>query len=442
MTKFTIFPSTVTAILLMSLLASHGWAADGNDERWSLHGQATFVDQYHPAFKSAYRGPNSMDPGSRGNETVDLTLYAGLRLWDGGEAYANPEIDQGFGLSNTLGAAGFPSGEAYKVGKSSPYFRLQRLFFRQTFDLGGGIENIEDGPNQLGGIRTANNLILTGGKISPTDIFDTNTYAHDPKSDFLNWSLIDAGAFDYAADAWGYSYGIVGEWNQDWWTLRAGLFNLSRVPNTTELERDFSQFEAVGEAESRHTLLGKPGKVKLLGFVNRGRMGSYTDAVHLAQTTGTTPDMALARRYASRPGGALNVEQQITDDLGGFARVSLNDGSKEAYEFTEINRSVALGLAMKGNGWGRPDDTWGVAGVVNALSDSAKTYFAAGGMGILIGDGQLRRYGTENIIETYYSFAATDRISVSADYQLIVNPAYSRDRGPVSVLGVRLHGEF
>jgi high affinity Mn2+ porin len=218
-----------TAVSMFSVPA----AAADQAETWSLHGQATFVEQYHPAFKSAYRGPNSMDPGSRGNETVDLTLYAGLRLWDGGEAYANPEIDQGFGLSNTLGAAGFPSGEAYKVGKSSPYFRLQRLFFRQTFDLGGEIEDIEDGPNQLGGIRTMNNLVLTGGKISPTDIFDTNAYAHDPKSDFLNWSLIDAGAFDYAADAWGYSYGIVGEWNQDWWTLRVGLFNLSRVPNTT-----------------------------------------------------------------------------------------------------------------------------------------------------------------------------------------------------------------
>ena len=172
--------------LFCLLLSTPALAAE--TENWSLHGQATLVEQYHPAFKSAYLGPNSMDPGSSGRETVDLTLYAGLRLWQGGEAYANPEIDQGFGLSNTLGAAGFPSGEAYKVGKSSPYFRLQRLFFRQTFDLGGDVENVEAGPNQLGGSRSANNLIFTGGKISPTDIFDTNAYAHDPKSDFLNWS--------------------------------------------------------------------------------------------------------------------------------------------------------------------------------------------------------------------------------------------------------------
>ncbi len=316
------------------------------------------------------------------------------------------------------------------------------MFLRQTFDLGGATETVESGPNQLGNSHTANYFLFTGGKISPTDIFDANTFAHDPKSDFLNWAIIDSGAFDYAADAWGYSYGMVGEWNQDWWTLRAGLFDLSRIPNTTQLERDFSQFEFVGEGEIRHTLFGAPGKVKLMGFLNRGRMGSYGDAVRLGVTTGTVPDTALVRHYASRPGGAINIEQQVTDDLGGFARLSLNDGSKEAYEFTEINRSIALGLSLKGTTWGRPDDSWGVAGVVDDISGSARAYLAAGGLGILIGDGQLRRYGTENIAETYYSFAVTGQIAVSADYQLIVNPAYSRDRGPVSVLGVRLHGQF
>ena len=417
-------------------------AAQADSEQWSLHGQATFVDQYHPAFRAPYSGTNSLDPGSRGNETFDATLFLGARLWDGGEVYADPEIDQGFGLSNTLGVAGFPSGEAYKVGKSTPYFRLQRLFFRQTFDLGGESQTVEPGANQLGGARTSDNLVVTAGKISVTDIFDTNAYAHDPKNDFLNWSLIDAGAFDYAADAWGYSYGVTAEWTQDWWTLRAGAFDLSRVPNSTELETDFSQFELTAEAEERHTLWGKPGKLKLLAFVNRGRMGSYADAVALSQLTGEPPDTALVRRYASRPGGSLNLEQQITDDLGAFARASLNDGSKEAYEFTEINRSVSLGLALKGAGWGRSGDTAGLAGVVNGLSDSARSYFAAGGLGILIGDGRLPHYGSEDILEAYYNAALTDWLSTGADYQFIANPAYNTDRGPVSVLGVRLHAQF
>ena len=414
--------------------------ARADDEIYALHGQATFVDQYHPAFTSRFMGANSMDPGSRGEETFDMTLFAALRLWKGGALYVNPELDQGFGLSNTLGAAGFPSGEAYKVGKSSPYFRLQRLFFRQTFDLGGEEETVAPAANQLGATQSSDTLVVTFGKISVTDIFDANQYAHDPKGDFMNWSLIDSGAFDYAADAWGYSYGLAAEWNQDWWTARAGLFDLSRVPNTTELETDLSQFELVSEFEARHSLLGAPGKIKLLVFLNRGRMGSYNDAVRLAG--GAIPDIAPVRRYASRAGGAINLEQAITGDLGGFARVSLNDGSEEAYEFTEINRSIALGLSLKGSSWGRADDTAGLAFVNNAISQAAQNYFAAGGLGILIGDGGLPHYGTENIVETYYSFAATNWASLSADYQLIVNPAYNSDRGPISVLGLRLHGQF
>ena len=265
----TTFRSARLVIALTAMCCTDAQAQDAT-QSWSLHGQATIVDQYHPAFRSSYRGANSLDPGSRGDETFDATLFAGARLWDGGEIYVNPEIDQGFGLSNTLGLAGFSSGEAYKVGSSEPYFRLQRLFFRQTIDLGGPAESVEPGANQLGDTRTADNVILTAGKISVTDIFDTNAYAHDPKADFLNWSVIDAGAFDYAADAWGYSYGIAAEWTQSWWTLRGGVFDLSRKPNTTALERGFGQFELVAEAEERHEIFGEPGKLKLLGFVNRG----------------------------------------------------------------------------------------------------------------------------------------------------------------------------
>src|SRR5690348_994729 len=164
-------------------------------EEWAVHAQSTFVEQYHPAFHSPYRGPNSLDPGSRGNETVDMTLYAGASPWEGGEAWANVEMNQGFGLSGTFGVAAFPSAEAYKVGSAEPYGRLHRLFFRQTFDLGGDDSAVEGEANQLAGRHTADNLVLTVGKFSLTDIFDTNAYAHDPRGDFLNWAIVDAGAF-------------------------------------------------------------------------------------------------------------------------------------------------------------------------------------------------------------------------------------------------------
>jgi len=423
------------------ILASAFFAAvpaAAETETWSLHAQTTFVEQFHPGFRSLYRGPNSMDPAARGNETFDATIFAGVRLWEGGELYANPEIDQGFGLSNTLGVAGYVSGEAYKVGKAVPYGRLQRLFFRQTFDLGGESENVDAGPNQLASTRSHDNLVLTFGKFSVGDVFDGNAYAHDQRADFLNWSIIDSGAFDYAADAWGYTYGATAELSQGRWTFRAGLFDLSRVPNTTQLQRGLAQFEIVGEVEERHTLLGAPGKLKLLGFLNRGRMGDYNEAV----AVGAPPKMDTVRKYASRPGVALNLEQQISDDVGLFSRLSWNDGSKEAYEFSEINRSIALGLSLKGAGWGRPSDVIGVAGVVNGISAAAQRYLAAGGMGILIGDGSLVHYGSEDILEAYYSAALTDWLTASADYQFVANPAYNRDRGPISVLGLRLHAQI
>ncbi len=412
-------------------------AADSQD--WSLHGQATLVWLYQPAFPSPFQGANSLDPANVGKETFDLTLFAGARLWDGGEIYADPEIDQGFGLSNTLGVAGYPSGEAYKVGKSAPYFRLQRLFLRQTFDLGGEEQAVEGGANQLAGTRTADNLVLTAGKFSVADVFDANGLAHDPKSDFLNWSLIDTGAFDYAADAWGYTYGVAAEWTKDWWTLRAGLFDLSRVPNTTELERGFGQYELVAEGEARHSLFGRPGVVRFLGFVNRGRMGSYNDAVALGLATHAAPDTALVRRPSDRAGLALNLEQEVADNWSVFARAGFNDGSKEAFEFTEINRTVALGLSLKGAAWGRADDRVGLAMVDNGISSAARRYFAAGGLGILIGDGALPRSGDETILETYYSWAATSWFAISVDYQWIHDPADDAERGPVSVFGLRLH---
>jgi high affinity Mn2+ porin len=436
--------------LLAALLAASIARADpaGDDaaatapEDLQLHGQLTAVDQFHPRFSAPYSGANSLPPGNRGEETTDLTLFAGVRLWQGGEAYADLEIDQGFGLGNTLGVAGFPSAEAYKVGARDPYVRLPRAFIRQTFDLGGDAQSIESDQNQLAETRSADNLIVTIGKLSVTDIFDANIYAHDPKGDFLNWAIVDSGAFDYAADAWGFSYGVAAEWIQDWWTLRGGFFDLSRIPNTKALDRSFDQWEAVAEAEMRHDLLDQPGKVKLLVYVNYGRMADYNDAVRAAQASGGVPDVATVRRFQPRPGAALNIEQGVTAELGVFVRASLNDGTKEAFEFTEINQSLAAGASLKGGAWDRPNDTVGLALVANNISADARRYFALGGIGILIGDGRLPHYGVERIAETYYQLTVTEGVALSVDYQFIDNPAYNRDRGPVSVFGGRVHLQF
>ena len=411
-------------------------------ENFSLHGQFTNVTQYHPPFTSPFYGPNSLIPGHRGNETIDATLFVGGRLSDGLEAYVNPEVDQGFGLSSTFGVAGFPSGEAYKVGMADPYLRLPRAFFRYTLGLGGAEQKIEPGWNQLGGTRRTDNLIFTVGKFSVPDIFDTNIYAHDPRSDFLNWSIIESGAFDYAADSWAYTYGGAVEWTQSWWTLRQGLFDLSRMPNSKYLDRDFVQFAVATEAEERHELFGQPGKLKFLFWANRGHMANYNAALALGQATGTTPDVAKVRRYSSRPGVALNLEQQIASDLGVFARASADNGSKEVYEFTEINQSISAGISVKGDRWRRPDDTFGLAGVVNGISPQARNYFAAGGLGVIIGDGQLPRYELERILELYYKASIIGGLNLTFDYQHVVNPAYDAVRGPVEIFGLRVHFEF
>jgi high affinity Mn2+ porin len=407
---------------------------------FSLHGQTTYLQQYAAPFRSPYRGPNSLAPNQT-RETWDVTLYAGIKPWEGGEFWINPEIDQGFGLSSTLGVAGFPSGEAYKVGAAAPYARIPRAFFRQTFSLGGETKKVDGDINQFAGNQTNDRIVLTVGKFAVTDVFDTNKYAHDPRKDFMNWSVVDTGTFDYAADAWGYTYGAAVEWYKGAWTMRGGVFDLSKVPNSTELDPGFAQFQWVGEIEHRHEIWGKPGKVAVTGFLSRGRMGRFDDAVALAQATNAPVDTALVRRYRSRAGVSVNLEQEITADLGFFARAGIADGSRESYEFTDIDATAAAGLSLSGSSWNRPNDTFGVAGVINGISQARRTYLDAGGLGILVGDGRLPNPGPEEIIESYYSFPVWSW-RATLNYQLVVNPAYNRDRGPASIFGVRMRAQF
>ncbi|MHB8528881.1 MAG: carbohydrate porin [Caulobacteraceae bacterium] len=408
----------------------------------ALHLQATFIDQAHPAFRSPYEGANSLGPEAQGRETFDFTLFGGIRPWSGAEIWVDPEIDQGFGLSNTEGVAGFPNGEGAKVGRVRPYVKLHRLFLRQTFDLGGKTANVEPDADQLGGTNTANRLVLTIGEVAVTDIFDTNSLAHDPKHDFLNWALIDTGTFDYAADAWGYTVGGAAEWYQGSWTLRAGAFDLSDVPNSETLDPGFGQFQIEGEIERRFSIGGKDGAVRLTGFLTRGRMGRYDEALTLARLTGGPPSTAAVRRYQGRGGVSLNAEQQVGGGAGLFLRVGFAGGQAEPYEFADIDRTVAGGVSIKGERWGAKDDTFAVAGIVNRISAAHIAYLAAGGLGILVGDGALPHPGPEHILETYYDHALSGAVHVALDYQFVDHPAYNRDRGPVSIFAARLHAQF
>ena len=411
------------------------------DESFAAHGQFTYVEQETSRFSAPYAGKNSLSP-DRGAETVDATLFLGARLWQGAEGWINGEIDQGFGLDDTVGAAGFPSGEAYKVGKSQPYLRMPRLFIRQTLNLDDSRQAIDAAANQLGGSRGDDRVVVTLGKFSVGDVFDTNQYAHDPRGDYLNWAAIDAGTFDYAADAWGYTAGAAIEWYQNSWTVRGGLFDLSDVPNSARLDPGFHEFQSILELEKRLEVAGHAGRLLLTIFDSRGRMGLLADAVALANTTGEPVDIAAVRKYRDRAGLSMNLQQQLTSDLGAFMRLGKAGGNVESYEFTDIDRTVSGGLSWQGTPWHRADDTLGLAAIDNGISATRERYLNAGGLGILVGDSRLPHPGPEQIIETYYSLAVLKVAHVSVDYQWINHPAYNRDRGPASVIALRLHGQF
>ncbi|CAA2143029.1 carbohydrate porin [Hyphomicrobium sp. ghe19] len=416
---------------------------------FAIHGQTTYVEQAHPGFHSLFVGPNSMPGAPDAEETWDLTLFVGARLWHGAELWFNPEIDQGFGFANTHGAAGFPSAEAYKLGFDQPYARIQRLFLRQTIDLGGESQKIDADTNQFSATQTADRLVLTFGRFSVADLFDTNSYANSPKTDFLNWSLINAGTFDYAGDGWGYTYGAAAEWYWDRWTLRGGIFDLSVTPagGTSpfggDLDPNFSQLQYVAELEERHKLWDQPGKLKITGFVSNGRAGRFADAIALSEATGQPADINAVRDGdTARPGISVNLEQQINDSVGAFARAGWADGNIEPWDFTDIDRTLSGGVQVIGKQWGRPDDKFGLGGAINDISGVHKAFLNAGGLGILVGDGQLPHPALEKILETYYSYALCGSTKLTADYQFISDPAYNSDRGPISVFSGRLHSQF
>lgn len=425
-----------------------GKSAAPDDDRVSLHGQATFVEQAYPRIRSPYVGQNSLPASGLGRETFDLTLYAGLRLWQGAELWFNPELDQGFGFANTHGVAGFTSAEAYKEGADYPYARIQRAFLRQTVNLGGDTEKYDADTNVFAGTRTTDRLVFTIGRFAITDIFDTNKYANNAKTDFLNWSLVNAGTFDYAGDGWGYTYGAAAEWYQGRWTLRGGVFDLSvtpaggNSPAGADLDPTFRQQQFVGEIEERHYLWGQPGKLKVTAFLSHGNAGYFADAIALAQATGQPADINAVRSTTNRIGVSVNLEQQVSDTVGVFARAGWADGRIEPWDFTDIDRTISGGVSINGKQWGRSGDTIGIAGVVNGISGVHQAFFNAGGLGILVGDGQLPHPGPEQILEAYYSYSVSSAIKLSFDYQFVLNLGYNTDRGPANVFSGRFHWTF
>jgi high affinity Mn2+ porin len=413
--------------------------APPENEKWNLHFQSTVVGQGYPSFSAEYTGPNSLTPGAQIKDTVSGDVTGGVRLWRGGEFYADLVVWQGFGLSNTLGMAGFPNGEAFRIGKSYPDAYVCRAYLRETVGFGGEKEAADDAPDQLSGTRSVRRLTFTIGHLSAKDIFDTNAYSDDGRTQFMNWSLVANDAWDYPADTLGFTNGVAAELNSSAWTERVGIFMVSKIANGLRMDWNLTRaWSAVAEVERRHAPHGHPGALRLLAFDTRAHMGSYQE---ILDDPSLEQDIALTAAYRHKYGLGINVEQEIGSGLGAFARVGWSDGRNQTYEFTDVDRTASLGVSLKGAKWRRPQDTVGLAGVVNGIGAAHRQYLAAGGLGITVGDGALD-YRSERIAETYYNWQVAKHFQLTLDYQFAQNPAYNHVRGPVDLFALRFHTEY
>ena len=431
------------AALIVALLPALVRAQTPEPESWNAKFQSTYVWQGKRPFSAAYSGRNSLTVDDEDSYSFTATAALGFRPWKGGELYVNPEAAQGVPLSGLTGLGGFTNGEiARTTGPTLKLYRA-RLFLRQTWGMGGEQQVVESDANQLAGVVDQRRWVLTAGNLSVIDIFDDNAYNHDPRTQFLNWSLFTHGAYDFAADARGYSWGVALEWYRDAWAVRAGRFIQPRQPNQQQLDRDiFQHYGDQIELEHAHAIGDQPGKLRVLWFRNRAKMSRFQDALNLAAQTGGTPDINAVRTgEQSKHGFGLNVEQAVSSDIGLFARASWADGRTETYAFTEIDRSLSGGVLIKGSAWKRGQDNVGIAVARNGLSQVRRNYLAAGGFGFFIGDGRLN-YRPEAILEVFYNARLAKAAWVTLDWQHILNPAYNADRGPVDVASVRLHTEF
>ena len=422
-----------------SLLPASAFAQD--DESWNAHFQATYVRQVQPAFHSPYAGPHSLGGAPDASYSVTGTASLGLRLGSSTEVYVDPEVAQGLPLSGLGGLAAFPNGELAKTSGTSLKLYRARLFVRQSFELGGGAVAVDGDANQLRSTYDARRLVVTAGEVSVLDLFDANDQAHDPRTQFMNWTLMTYGAYDYPADARGYTNGVAVDYDDGPWTLRAGRFAEPKSPNGLLLDNDLLRhYGDQVELVHAHAWGAHVGAVRVLAFRSRARMATYDDAL-AAAPAGTAPSLDAVRTGTHvKAGVGIDAEQELTDGLGLFARGMRADGKTETYAFTESDESLAAGLSLKGGLWARARDVVGLALGADAISAAHRAYLQRGGLTSFLGDGTLR-YGRERLAEIYYSAALGSGFTLTADAQRVANPGYNKDRGPAAFYALRLHWE-
>lgn len=428
--------------LFVLLFAGISFAQDTvKQQRFSFHFQETTITQFKPSFNAPYSGANSLSNVQETQSSLTTTLYGSARLWKGAEAGFDPELSGGSGLSKTEGIAAFPNGETFRVGSTAPAIYIARLYFRQTFEWGRDKDTIRDDMNQLAGLRSKRYLLFQAGKWGMADFFDGNEFSHDPREQFMNWALMDNGAWDYPANTRGYVLGAYAELGQPDWTLRFAFTMVTTQENGAIWDQRIGKANTQTlEYERRYSINGQKGAVRILAFINNGKPGNYAQAI--AQNP-TAPVVDSTQVYGRRKYGfGISADQYLGKYFGVFARLGYNDGHTETWYFTEIDRSLSFGGTLNGGLWKRGDDELGLAFIGSGLSAEHRQYLTDGGYGFIIGDGKLN-YSPEMVAELYYKVNAYKKMFwLSPDYQFIVNPAYNADRGPVNVFSLRLHVAF
>ncbi len=447
MRRYLTFLLSLSLILLMqAAFAQQSSDALLKDSGWSYHLQFTGILQGHPSFNAPYSGQNSLTTEHERAYSVTTTLYLGRKLWQGAALYFNPEMAGGKGIGSTLGIAGFPNGETFRIGNPEPTVYIARIFLRQHISLDKDhYEDITDDQNQVKERVSTSRITLTAGKFSIGDFFDNSNVSHDPRSDFMNWALMNNGAYDYAANTRGYTYGFTAEYVRPGWTLRLATALEPKYANGPELDWHYTHTSSENlELEKRYTLHGHKGTVRLLSFLNINKAPNYNDVV-AAKLNGsdTSMDVLYGKKYGSKKlGFGLNAEQELSSAINAFLRLGWNDGKTASWAFAEIDNTVSGGIRISGQSWKRTADNIGVAVLSNGISSGHRNFLNNGGYGFMIGDGQLSHYRRENTAEVFYESKIFSNLWATLDYQFVDHPAYNKDRGPVHVFAARLHLEF
>jgi high affinity Mn2+ porin len=433
------------SILTFSLKSTFGQVANDSlqSKSFNLHFQTTYIYQYKPAFNSPYSGLNSLKGTEETENSLTSTLFLGIRLWKNCEVYINPEIAGGSGLSGAFGLAASTNGETYRVGDPAPTLYLARGYIRQTIGLSTEKRNEDDGANQVGCLMPKKYIQFLIGNFSLADVLDNNLYSNSPRTQFMNWTIMNNGAWDYAANVRGYTYSFTTIVQSENIAYKLSVATLPLVANGADLNTNLGNaYSLNAEVDKAYEIHEKSGNIRILGYYNNANMGSYEQAIANSDNE-HIPDVISTRKISrDKFGFGISADQQINNVIGLFGRIGWNNGASETWCYTEADRTILGGIMINGKGWKRKDDNLGMAVVVNGLSTDHRNYLADGGLGFEIGDGKLN-YGYENATELYYSYKPVSYpIWISGDYQFIVNPGYNKDRGPVHVFSIRIHVEL